>query len=176
MAGDDPLGQAGPFPIAKINQVAMVVRDLEAAVRSYWEQFGIGPWRIIEFNAETVREMTYRGKTQPYAMRIALAMQGDLQLELIESLQGPNIYEDFLRDHGEGMHHFGIVVPDVRAAMQDMEARGYTMIQSGLGTGVQGDGGYAYFETERQIATTIELIELPKERVAPARIYPADAT
>src|SRR5438876_11772448 len=107
-------GKTVPFPIEKINQVAMVVRDLDAAVRTYWETFGVGPWRMLEFGPETVRELTYRGKVQPYKMRIALAMQGDLQLELIESLQGPNIYEDFLRDHGEGMHHFGIVVPDVR--------------------------------------------------------------
>jgi methylmalonyl-CoA/ethylmalonyl-CoA epimerase len=164
-----------PFLIAEFNQVAMVVRDLDAAVRNYWERFAIGPWRILDFGPDTVRELTYRGKPQPYAMRIALAMQGDLQLELIESIQGPNIYEDFLRDHGEGMHHFGIWIPDIRAAIKEMEARGYVMIQSGLGTGADGEGGYAYFETEGQIATTIELIELPKERVATARLYPADA-
>ena len=167
--------QVDPFSFPKINQVAMVVRDLDTAMRNYWERFGIGPWRILEFGPETVRELTYHGKAQPYAMRIALAMHGDLQLELIESVKGPNIYEDFLREHGEGVHHFGIVVPDVRAAIKDMEARGYTMIQSGLGTGAQGDGGYAYFETEGLIASTIELIELPKERVAPARVYPPGA-
>lgn len=164
-----------PFPIPKINQVAMVVRDLDAAMRNYWENFGIGPWRILEFGPETVRELTYRGKPQPYAMRVALAMHGDLQLELVESIQGPNIYEDFLREHGEGMQHFGIVVPDVRAAIKDLEARGYTMIQSGLGTGTEGEGGYAYFETDGQIGATIELIELPKNRVATATLYPPDA-
>ena len=176
MAGETAAGAAGPFPIAKFNQVAMVVRDLEAAVRNYWEQFGVGPWRLLTFGPETVREMTYRGKAQSYKMRIALAMHGDLQLELIESIDGPNIYEDFLRDHGEGMHHFGILVPSVRDAIADMEARGYTMIQSGLGTGADGDGGYAYFETEGPIATTLELIELPKNRVAIAELYPPDAT
>ena len=165
-----------PFPIATFNQVAMVVRDLEAAVRAYWERFGIGPWRILDFGPGTVRELTYRGKPQAYAMRIALAMQGDLQLELIESVQGPNIYEDFLRDHGEGMHHFGIWIPDIRAGIAEMEARGYTMIQSGLGTGADGEGGYAYFETEGQIATTIELIELPKRRTAPVRMFPPEAS
>ena len=164
-----------PFSIPKINQVAMVVRDLDATMRTYWEHFGIGPWRILEFNAQTVREMTYRGKVQPYAMRIALAMSGDLQLEIIESIQGPNIYEDHLRDHGAVLHHFGIVVPDVRAAMRQMDALGYTMIQSGLGTGADGEGGYAYYDTEGQIAALIELIELPKNRVATATLYPPDA-
>ena len=57
-----------------------------------------------------------------------------------------------------------------------MEARGYTMIQSGLGTGADGEGGYAYFETEGQIATTIELIELPKRRTAPVRMFPPEAS
>jgi hypothetical protein len=27
-------------------QVAVVVRDLEAAMRRYWEGYGIGPWQI----------------------------------------------------------------------------------------------------------------------------------
>src|SRR5438067_83493 len=159
MAGEHLLDPTGPFPIAKFNQVAMVVRDLDAAVRAYWERFGIGPWRFFTFGPDTVREMSYRGKAQSYSMRLAFAFQGELQLELIEPVDGPSIYHDFLRDHGEGMHHVGIWIPDIRAAIGEMEARGYPMIQSGLGTGLHGDGGYAYFETEGLIATTIELIE-----------------
>ena len=91
--GDEPFPvarySAAPYPVTKINQVTMVVRDLDAAVRDYWERLRIGPWRIMTFKPPDVRDMTYRGKRQDYRMRIALAMCGDVQLELIESPEGP---------------------------------------------------------------------------------------
>lgn len=90
-----------------------------------------------------------------------------------EPLKGPNIYEEFLAEHGEGMHHVGIWVDDLDAAVTELESRGYAMIQSGR-TGVHGDGGFAYFETAGPLATTIELIELPSERKPPDAVYPPD--
>ena len=162
-----------PYPVTRINQVAMVVRDLDATVRDYWERLKIGPWAIMTFEPPDVRDMTYRGKRQDYRMRIAFAMCGDLQLELIQSLEGPNIYEDFMAEHGEGMHHVGIWVDDLDAAVKELESRGYAMIQSGR-TGISGDGGFAYFETAGPLATTIELIKLPSQRKPPEALFPPE--
>ena len=33
-------------------QIALVVRDLEESLRTYVEEYGIGPWEIYEFNPE----------------------------------------------------------------------------------------------------------------------------
>ena len=95
-------------------------------------------------------------------------------LELIQSLAGPNIYENFLTAHGEGMHHVGIWVDDLDAAVKELQARGYAMIQSGR-MGVHGDGGFAYFETEGPLATTIELNRTPNQCKPPAAVYPSNA-
>ena len=161
-----------PFPLQKIDQVALVVRDLDAAVRHYWEQLGIGPWTIVTFGPETVRELEYRGKPATMRMRAAFALTENVQLEIIESLDGPNIYDEFLEAHGEGVHHFGIRVPDLRAAVAEMEARGYVVIQAGYGTGTEGEGGFAYFETDGPLGTLIEFSELPRQRTATATTYP----
>ncbi|MGE3269932.1 MAG: VOC family protein, partial [Chloroflexota bacterium] len=136
-------------------------------------QYGIGPWTVVTFGPDTVRELIYRGRPVPYRMRGAYAMLENVQLELIESLEGPNIYEEFLAAHGEGMHHVGVRVPDLRAAIAEMESRGHVMIQAGYGTGTEGEGGYAYFETDGALGTIVELIELPRQRKAPPTIYPA---
>jgi len=154
----------------------MVVRDLESVIRAYWEQFNIGPWRIYTFGPPLLKEMTYRGRSQPYRMRIALAMCDNVRLEVIQSLEGPNIYDDFLVEHGEGVHHVAMVVPDLAAAAAQLEACGYQMIQSGRGYGKFGDGAFAYFETAGPFGTTLELIERPKERVAPEAVYPPGAS
>lgn len=38
---------AEPTPVfSGIMQVGIVVRDLDATVRRYWHELGIGPWRI----------------------------------------------------------------------------------------------------------------------------------
>ena len=165
-----------PFPLARVDQVALVVRDLDATVRAYWERLGIGPWTIVTFGPDTVRELYYRGRPATIRMRAAFAMTENVQLEIIESLEGPNIYEEFLADHGEGMHHLGIRVPDLRAAVAEMEARGYVVSQAGYGTGTNGEGGFAYFETDGPLGTILELDELPRQRIASAMLYPPDAS
>jgi methylmalonyl-CoA/ethylmalonyl-CoA epimerase len=161
-----------PFVVSRIHQVALVVRDLEAAMRAYWERLRIGPWAIYTFDATTVQEMTYRGQRQEHAMRIGFTRAGDVQVELIQSLRGPNIYEEHLAERGEGLHHLGVTVPDLGEAVQQMEARGYSVIQSGRGTGIRGDGGYAYLETRDWLAAYLELIEVPAERRPPEAVYP----
>ena len=35
-------------------QVAVVVTDLDVAMKTYVEDYGIGPWEIYEFNPDTM--------------------------------------------------------------------------------------------------------------------------
>jgi hypothetical protein len=51
---------------------------------------------------------------------------------------------------------------------------GFEMTQDGAGFGPDDDGHYAYLDTESLIGTTIELIERPKRRNPPEKIYPPD--
>ena len=39
-------------------QISIVVRDLQKTLRTYVEEYGIGPWEIYDFNPDTVTEMT----------------------------------------------------------------------------------------------------------------------
>lgn len=160
------------LPITKIDQVCVVVRDLRKAMAEYHARLGIGPWRTFTFAKPPLRELTYRGKPADYSMRIGFAQFGQLQYELIEPLAGPTIYHEFLERHGEGIHHFGTVVPNLDAAVAEAEAAGYRVLQSGRGTGVLGDGGFAYLSTDDTLNAIFELIEIPRERRAPEGIYP----
>jgi len=160
-------------PLTEINQVALVVRDLDAAMKRYWEQLSVGPWKVYTYGPPLVREMTYRGKRQDYRMRLALAQTGSTMLELIQPLSDQNIYVEHLERKGEGLHHLGIFVPSLDQAILEARQKGYTVLQSGRGYGRFGDGGYAYFDTEAQFGVILELIEVPKERVPPEAEFPA---
>lgn len=157
-----------------IDQVAVIVPDLEEAMRKYWEWLGVGPWRVYTYGKPLVKRMAYRGKPSVYKMRIALSFIGPLNIELIEMLEGDTIYADFVAEHGFGLHHFGIFVKDMEQALVEARAAGLSVVQEGSGFGLDGSGHYAYLDTEGLIGVTIELIELPKRRAAPDKIYPPE--
>ncbi len=163
-----------PFLRRGIAQVGLVVRDLDRAVECYWRQFGIGPWHIYTYGKPLVAHMTYRGQPADYTMRIALAWIGSLRIELIEPIGGDSVYAEFVREHGYGIHHFGVLVDDMAAALAQADAAGLEMTMDGAGFGRDGDGHYAYLDTEGDLGAIIELIARPRGRVPPERIYPTD--
>jgi methylmalonyl-CoA/ethylmalonyl-CoA epimerase len=154
----------------QVGQIGLVVRDLERSLERYSSLWGVGPWKLFTYGPGTVPTLTYRGRPGLYSMRIALAAEGP-QLELIEPLTGPNIYEEWLDAHGEGVHHLGVMVPSLDEGSRSLEDAGYALIQSGAGYGLDGDGGYAYFDTEAEFGVYLELIEVPARRREPEAIW-----
>jgi len=161
-----------PFLNKGVAQVAIIVPDLDKAVEAYWKWFGIGPWHIYTYGRPLVKAMTYHGTPADYKMRVALGYLGSTRIELIQPLEGDTVYADFVREHGYGVHHLGVLVDDMQAALAEAEAAGLTMTMDGTGFGADGDGHYAYLDTEGKIGVTVELIERPKGRVTPESIYP----
>jgi methylmalonyl-CoA/ethylmalonyl-CoA epimerase len=172
MAKSDP-GSVLPFLQNGVAQVGLIVEDLDTAVETYWRSFGIGPWHFYTYGKPLVKRMTYRGQPGEYSMRIALSHIGALRIELIEMLEGESIYAEFVEEHGYGLHHLGVLVEDMEKAISQSEDAGLTVIQDGAGFGLDGDGHYAYLDTEDKIGLTVELIERPKRRVPPERIFPS---
>lgn len=155
-----------------VDQVAIIVRDIDRAMTHYVDRLGIGPWDVYTYGPHRMHRMTFRGEERSYVMKLALTFVGSTMYELIESVQGPNIYEEFLASRGEGLHHLGYYVDDVEAEIAAMAAKGYPLLQSGHGFGADGDGAYAYFDTERDFGCILEAIELPKRMAPPERRYP----
>lgn len=161
-----------PPGIGSIDQVAVVVRDLDAAMERYWTQLGIGPWDVYTYGPHRLHTMTFRGSDQPYVMKLALAQVGATQYELIEPLEGPTTYHEFLEQRGEGLHHLGYYVDDIDAEIARMAALGYPLLQSGRGFGVDGDGAYAYFDSERDFGCIVEAIAPPRQMPEPEYQFP----
>ena len=166
------VGRVLPFLEKGIAQVAIIVEDLEEAAENYWRLFGIGDWQFYTYGKPLVKRMTYQGQPSDYKMRVALAYLGPMRIELIEMVEGDTVYADFVKEHGYGVHHFGVLVEDMEEAIAEAEAAGLRMTQDGTGFGHDGDGHYAYLDTEDRLGVTIELIERPKGRMPPEKVYP----
>jgi hypothetical protein len=166
--------KALPFLQNGVAQVALVVEDLDKTVENYWELYGIGPWYFYTYGKPLVKRMSYHGEASEYEMRIALSYLGPLRIELIEHGKGDTVYADHVREHGYGVHHFGILVKDMEAALAETEAAGVAMLQDGAGFGRDGDGHYAYLDTESELGVMLELIQRPEGRMPPDKIYPPE--
>ncbi len=157
------------------HQVAYVVTDLDAAVRSWADVLGVGPWQVWTMAAPTLLDQVYCGGPASFGFRHALATSGHLQFELVEPMYGPGVFADHLREHGPGAHHIGRIVDDHPAAAAELLDRGFVALQSGR-FGASADGLFAYFAPPGGVGTTVELISPPSERFAPDYVYPSPPT
>jgi methylmalonyl-CoA/ethylmalonyl-CoA epimerase len=158
--------------VGDVVQVCIVTRDLHR-VMAGMVRLGIGPWRVYLFSPETVSDMTIDGQPADYSMKLALARSGRMGWEIVEPVSGASIYEDFLRRHGEGIHHVALDCGERSwgERVAAFEALGLPFLQGGSWGALR----YAYYGTEADIATTVEIIDTPPGSVVPEPIawYPA---
>ncbi|WP_329387548.1 VOC family protein [Streptomyces sp. NBC_01716] len=160
-----PSAGALPPPLAglPVAQVGVLVPDLGAGIATWSALLGADDWLVYTYGPETVPRLRYRGGTGTFRMRVALTGSAP-QVELIESLDGPSVYTEWIGEHGYGLHHLGFWVPSVEEAVRDVTAAGITLLQSGTGYGEDGDGGFAYFDTRDSVGLIVEAIQVPRRR------------
>jgi catechol 2,3-dioxygenase-like lactoylglutathione lyase family enzyme len=129
-----------------INQVAVVVEDLESVAESYQSILNIGPWTILDWEAPRVYDRTYHGKPAWAREKIAITLVGDVQLELVQPVDGDSIYRDWLDEHGEGLHHINFLVDDVDEVAETLAGEGFPSIQSGRFGPEERGGAYNYID------------------------------
>jgi methylmalonyl-CoA/ethylmalonyl-CoA epimerase len=118
-------------------QVAIVVRDLDAAMRTYVHDYGVGRWDIYEFNRGNVKDLREYGQPVERSWRLAVAMVGQVMWELIEPLDEEGIYARLLAEKGEGVHHIGVAAPRFDDAVAAQAERGNGVVLSGEFSGVR---------------------------------------
>ena len=134
----------------ELDQIGIVVTDLDAFTRELTRLFGIGPFRIMEWPVEGINpQSTYHGAPGQYRLKLAFVTVGKVQIEVVQPLEGENIYSDFLRDHGPGLHHFRLTIPEFDKGVEAMINDGIRNIASG--TGVHVGSKWAYFDTTRNL-------------------------
>jgi len=163
--------EQSPFLTPPIKQCAIVVHDLDEAVRRFTAELRIGPWTAYRLEPGVLKEMRYGGREAEFSLRHALAWQGELQFELVQPLDGPGIFAEHLEAHGEGLHHVGRYVSDHPAAVAEALAAGFVELQSARGFGAEGDGAFAYFKRP-ELPLIVELISAPRVRIEPEFVYP----
>lgn len=146
----DPISTLAPH----FFQVGYVVSDLADAEEWFQRVMGV-PSFMRSDNVVLKEDCLYRGRPADSAMNLSLGFVRGTQVELIEHVRGPSIYDEFLKEKGPGLHHLGFTVPDFPAAYEMMRKSGLEPISEGhLGSGTD----FAYFDCEAAGASIIELL------------------
>ena len=134
-------------------QIAHVVRDMETAMHRYHDQLGMGPWAVYELKPPLLYDSLVRGEPSDHTYLIALAQHGNMQYELIQPLTGRSLYDEFLEERGEGLHHVKFYYRDCAAALRHYAGKGYSVVQSGR----IDEDEFHYLDTEKDLGIIVEI-------------------
>ncbi len=158
-------------PGLRITQVAVVVKDLRKTMEAYHKTLGWGPWSVYEHKPPVLHHTTVHGKDVAYTMLGAEVHCDPIDFEILEPLEGPSIYKEFLKEHGEGLHHVSVVSPkeDVRVVLDDFKRRGIEVAMSGrLGDNIE----FYYMDTEPMLKMVAETVSGHAISLKPSWTYP----
>jgi methylmalonyl-CoA/ethylmalonyl-CoA epimerase len=155
--GNDTTMGENKTKLLKINQVGVVVADMDKAIEGMRKVYGVEP-DLIKYSPTSGK--TYYGKSADFRSKLVFYNFANIQLELIQPLEGPSVHMDFLKDGNEGLQHYCFSVDDVDAIKDEMAARGYDTVQSGERHGGEGLR-FAYFDTREDLGYMIEVVSQP---------------
>ena len=142
-----------------VTHAGIAIADPQA-VSAYWQSLG---WEPLTIAHATPREDSrYRGQPLLLSFDVAWHRRPSLTIEWIIPPNAPaNCYADFLKEHGQGVQHLGVTVPDLDAAVAHYKELGYSAWQSGAwgDVGKKNSGRYAYMDTDRIGGVSIEIIQ-----------------
>lgn len=140
-------------------QIGAVVRDLDETIRVLSEVFGLGPFRVTIWPpaGRDDIERYYHGQPAHFSARMAFTELGPIELELIQPLEGPSIWADFLAQHGPGLHHIRFNVLELEPVVNYLAKHGIHIAQ--MGSGIRPGTIWANLDTEDKVGFGIEIFK-----------------
>ncbi len=135
--------------LLRIDHTAIAVRDLDEALARYGRLYGLKAGERIEVPEQDVE--------------IAFLPVGNTQLELIQPTRRDSGVFRFIEKHGEGLHHIGILVEEIRRELARLEAEGAELIDR---EPRQGPHGLIAFVHPRSTGGVLmELVERTRDQI-----------
>lgn len=144
----------------KMTQVGLIVDDIEEAAKA-WSEF-LGKDEVPRINVaegHESRPTVFRGDPSNAKARLAFFQLENITIELIEPLEGPSTWREFLEEHGPGIHHVAFNVDKMEHSVQLYGEAGIHEVQHGG----WGTGEYAYMDATSSLGLIIELLENYKD-------------
>jgi methylmalonyl-CoA/ethylmalonyl-CoA epimerase len=129
-----------------IDHVGIAVLDLEASVERYREAFGVEPGHRETVEDQGVEEVLFK--------------VGTSYVQLLRALGPGTPVGKFLERRGEGVHHVGYRVADIRGTLRRLEEQGLPLVDSEPRPGSRGTT-VAFVHPKGLDGVLIELVQEP---------------
>ena len=133
--------------IKRIHHIAVLVEDIEAALKFWRDTLGIEPTQVLDNPAEMAQ--------------IAFLPVGESEIELVQPTTGDSGLSRFLEKRGPGMHHLCLEVDDLSGLLAQLKARGVQLINEEPRLGEDGKL-YAFIHPKSSFGVMVELYETSK--------------
>lgn len=149
-------------PYAEMLHVGVVVKDLDRAV-ARWKELGFTDIRVSPPNKGVDR--TYHGKPVDVTLKQAFVHGTRPMIELMEPVgDGPSPWGDYLKEHGEALHHVAFRVPDTGPELEKYRKLGLEEVASGKWPEGDSHWGTFHYVQDPEGGVVIEFISrIPRE-------------
>jgi methylmalonyl-CoA/ethylmalonyl-CoA epimerase len=144
-----------PLQNATLCQIGIVAKDAGRIAGKLSEITGMKAGEPILTDGYGKARTEYRGSPSSARAKLIFFDLGQVSIEIIEPVEGPSTWSEFLENHGEGVHHIAFTVKSNREAAKGLTALGIPPIQSGVFEG----GSYMYMESGKELGVILELLD-----------------
>ena len=148
----------GTTTLPPLRHIGIVVKDIDKTTQFLSSIWGIGPWQPQEISIGkdnvTTGEPLGQNKVQankdniivgePCRLKEAHAKLGPIVLELIQPIEGKSVWSEFLKAHGEGLHHIAFSVSNWKEMASKLQEHGDRIVAGAI----QGGKRWCYFGTK----------------------------
>ena len=130
--------------LGRLDHVGIAVTDLAAARALYEGVLGL--------------EVSHEEVIEDQGVHELLLRTGDAFVQLVAPLSPDSPVGRFLASRGEGVHHVGYAVPDVAAAVAELRAQGFEVVDPAPRVG-SGGTTIAFLHPKSMQGVLVELVE-----------------
>ena len=139
----------------KVMQLGIIVADIETKAKAWADVLGLSVPEIIITDTMDMAQTEYQGASTPARAKLAFFHLGQVDLELIEPIDGPSTWRDQLDQHGDSLHHIAFVIVGMKEKIDYLDGKGVPLVQRGEYTGER----YPYVDGVAQLGAVLELLE-----------------
>jgi methylmalonyl-CoA/ethylmalonyl-CoA epimerase len=132
--------------IKKIDHVALVVQEIDEALKFWQDALGIP----LDHQEDLPREQS----------TIAFLPIGNSEIELVQPTSNDSGVAKYLEKRGPGMHHICLEVDDIEAMLAQLKAKDIRLIHEESIVAKSGKK-YAFIHPKSAFGVLVELYELP---------------
>jgi methylmalonyl-CoA/ethylmalonyl-CoA epimerase len=168
-----------PSVFTGLNHICIVTADLDRAIRTWSDRYGVGPWSVYGYD-RTNMTATVGGEPAGFTMRVALCQLGpNVRLELIQPVDGDSPYSQSLAErHGtDHIHHVRLDLNDYAESRAHLDGLGLSVELDATFRGDNPDGPRltaTYFNATDELGFIVEIVDRPDgfTMPPPQSVYP----